>query len=133
MFNIMNIIILLIIIVGGIFLQIFLSKKENKWLGLILPIITLTFSLIAVLGVSIYSTQKATVQQISQDEDGTLIEETVIEQPNNLNTGETILQVIIVFVLYNIPTMIFLAIYFACREKIKRHSMLDKMNIQDLE
>lgn len=66
MFNIMNIIILLIIIVGGIFLQIFLSKKENKWLGLILPIITLTFSL-------------------------------------------------------------------SCREKIKRHSMLDKMNIQDWE
>lgn len=133
MFNIMNIIILLVLIVGGIFLQIFLSKKENKWLGLILPIITLTFSLIAVLGVSTYSTQTATVQQISQDEEGTLIEETVIEEPNNLNIGETILQVIIIFVLYNIPTMILLAIYFACREKIKRHSMLDKMNIQDLE
>lgn len=133
MFNIMNIIILLVLIVGGIFLQIFLSKKENKWLGLILPIITLTFSLIAVLGVSTYSTQTATVQQTSQDEEGTLIEETVIEEPNNLNIGETIFQVIIVFVLYNIPTLILLAIYFACREKIKRHSMLDKMNIQDLE
>lgn len=33
----------------------------------------------------------------------------------------------------NIPTIILLGIYFACREKMELRSQLDKMNIQDLE
>ena len=32
-------IIFLAVVIGVIWLQIFLSKKDNKWLGLILPIV----------------------------------------------------------------------------------------------
>lgn len=33
----------------------------------------------------------------------------------------------------NIPTIFLFGIYFACREKMKFLSQLNKMNIQDLE
>lgn len=134
MFNIISIGVCLVVIVGGICLQIFLSKKQNKWLGLILPIIVLMFSLIAVLSMPAFSTQgELAMQEISSD--GTVIEETIVSQQNEPieSIGTTIFHIIIVFVLYNIPTAILLVIYFACRERIKKHSLLDKMNIQDLE
>lgn len=35
-------------------------------------------------------------------------------------------------ILGNIPTVILLAIYFACREKFRKRSELDKMHINDL-
>jgi predicted RND superfamily exporter protein len=98
---------LLIIFLGGIIiLQVFLSKRENKWLGLILPIISIMFSILTVLGLAFYGNQ---------------------------STVEIIFQLIMVFLLSNIPTIILLAIYFACREKFKKNRELDKMNIQDLE
>jgi len=42
-----------LIFIAFIFLQIFLSKKDNKWVGLILPIITFCFSLIIVLSIAL--------------------------------------------------------------------------------
>ncbi|RCX16347.1 hypothetical protein DFR58_11192 [Anaerobacterium chartisolvens] len=97
---------LLFIIGGGICLQVFLSRKNNKWLGLMLPIISFCFSLVIVLGFIAY----------------------------NGMTGHEVLQ-LIAFTLFisNIPTVILIVIYFACREKLKRKKELDKMNIQDLE
>lgn len=115
-----NVIILIIMIVAGIFLQIFLSKKQNKWWGLILPLICLIFSLIAVLSIPAYFHQEElTLQQISSD--GTVMEEAVMEHPGIPveNIGTTVLKVIVVFLLYNIPTAILSAIYLTYREKIK--------------
>ena len=43
----------LIVFAGLIILQIFLSKRDNKWVGLILPIITFLFSLVIVLSVAL--------------------------------------------------------------------------------
>ncbi len=127
--------IFLVILVGGIFLQIFLSKRQNKWYGLILPLICFMFSLIAVLGSSTFTTVtgEAGLQQLAPD--GTVIHETVEVQniAENSTVAATIVQMVVIFALYNIPTAILLVIYFACREKIKKHSALDKMNIQDLE
>ena len=40
---------------------------------------------------------------------------------------------LIVFLLYNIPTLVLLVIYFACRGKYRRRREIDKMNAQDLE
>ncbi len=127
-------IIFLAIIIGCIFLQIFLSKKQNKWFGLILPLICLMFSLIAVLGsTAFFMSGELSLQQLAPD--GTVIEEIVEVQDigESSDIGATIVQMVVVFALYNIPTAILLVIYFACREKIKKRSALDKMNIQDLE
>jgi len=101
-----NSLILLVFIGGGIWLQIFLSKKESKWFGLILPFITFAYSLLMVFSIAMY--------------DGM--------------TGWDIFGLIAsTFFISNIPTIILLAIYFGCREKIKRKKALEKMNIQDLE
>ena len=96
--------IVLIVAVGVLWLQFFLSKKSSKWLGLILPIITFAFSLLYVL--------------------------------NIMDTGslwQNMILIVSTLLLSNIPTIILLAIYFACREKLKRKAQLEKMNIQDLE
>lgn len=94
-----------IIILGIIILQMFLSRKENKWLGLILPTINTICSIMAVLGLALY--EKETITQI-------------------------VIKCSIVFLMYNIPTMILLLIHFLCREKFKKNKEIEKMNIQDL-
>lgn len=45
---------------------------------------------------------------------------------------EVIIQTIFALVLFNIPTFILIAIYFACREKVKKSNEIEKMNKQDL-
>ncbi|MGE4485377.1 MAG: hypothetical protein AB7C97_09750 [Oscillospiraceae bacterium] len=99
-----NIITFLLMVPGAILLQWFLSKRSCKWLGLILPIVSFAFSLLFVLNIA---------------DTGSLWQNIVL-------TVSTLL-------LSNIPTIIFLAIYFACRQKIKRNAQIKKMNIQDLE
>jgi predicted RND superfamily exporter protein len=95
----------IIFLIGIVILQIFLSKRENKWFGLILPIINIIYSIMAVLGLAAFMGQAI---------------------------GEIIMALIMVFLVTNISTVILLAIYFACREKFKKKKELDKMNIQDL-
>lgn len=106
----MNIMILLIIPlfliigVGAIFLQIFLSRRENKWYGLILPGLSLLVSLLYCINIM------AT---------GDMLQDTIL--------------IFTTFTLANIPTFIFLVIYFICRKGIKKRENIDKMKIHDLE
>jgi len=95
----------IIFLVGPILLQIFLSKSKNKWLGLILPAINFLLSIIAVLGMAFF--EKPSIAQI-------------------------IMQATMLFLAWNIPTAILIAIYYLCREKFKKKKEIDKMNIQDL-
>lgn len=44
-----------------------------------------------------------------------------------------ILSALYIFVLYNIPTVLLLGIYSACRGKRKKNREIEKMNIQDLQ
>lgn len=78
------------------------------------------FSLIAVLGSTVYfMIGESSLQQLAPD--GTVIEETVEMQDigGSLDIATTIVQMVVIFALYNIPTAILFVIYFACREKIK--------------
>jgi len=99
----------LVIFTGLVFLQIFLSKMQSKWPGLILPGCSMFFSLIGVLGFSLYAITGAGV----------------------------IFGVIAIFVLFNIPTLILLMIYMIIRNSkkdlFKKNQEIQKMNIQDLE
>lgn len=133
MFYMLNLLLLLVFGIGGVVFQIFLAKRKNKWFGLILPAICLLFSIIAVLSLSIYTSKEITLQQVAPD--GTVIEEQIIEKSKEpiVKKGPSIFQILAVFLLYNIPTAILLIIYFACRENIRKNSLLAKMNIQDLE
>lgn len=86
-------------------LQVFFSKKENKWLGLILPAIFFVYSLLMVLNVAVF---------------------------DDMSGWDVFSMLASTFLLSNIPTLILLGIYFAYRGKIKRNDELNKMNIQDL-
>jgi len=90
---------------GIVFLQIFLSKRESKWPGLILPIISFIVALLFPLNMAM---------------------------PSEGVTGSFIWEMIVVFLLGNIPTVILLGIYFGCRGKRRHKKQLEKMNIQDL-
>ena len=95
-------IVFLVLIVGGVALQIFLSRRKSKWLGLILPLLTFLYALALTLNVT--STDGAFPW-------GALLA---------------------AFLLGNIPTLVLLAIYWAAREKFRVRDQSDKMNIDDL-
>lgn len=101
----MRALVVLLFIVGVVVLQVFLSKRESKLVGLVLPIIAFLFSLLYPLNMFV---------------------------PSEGVTAGFIVQMILVWLLANIPTAVLLAIYFGCREKQRRNKQLEKMNIQDL-
>ena len=89
-------------LIGLVVLQVFLSKRESKWPGLILPLLSLLISLLLVLNVTVHN--------------------------GEFPWGPILASLI----LGNIPTALLLVIYFACREKLRKRSELDKMQINDL-
>lgn len=101
---------LVLIIAGIVWLQVFLSKKENKWLGLLLPLMCVLISLSAALGLAYFAPVEST-------------------QSN----GSMIFTAVYVFVLFNIPTAILIAIYAGNRNKRKKNSEIEIMRIKDLD
>ena len=95
------IILMLALLVGVPVLQVFLSRRENQWLGL-LPMLTFLYSLVMVCSVTAYE--------------------------GGIPWGPILASLI----LGNIPTAVLLVIYFACREKFRRRSEVDKTRIEDL-
>lgn len=127
----MKFLVFVLFIVGLIYLQIRLSKMKNKWFGLIIPAIFFIFSLLGVFNIAAFSSfTKETVNTI--DENGVVIAKQVIEN-SSINVPSLIFTAVIILLLYNIPTAIFLGIYAISRDKIEKNSELEKMNIQDLE
>lgn len=93
----------LILFIGIVFLQILLSRSENKWVGLVLPILSFLVSLI-------YPLNMATYTAISIN----------------------IVNIILALLVTNIPTLILLFVYFVYRKKQNKKKQIEKMNIQDL-
>lgn len=104
-FPVLEAIFVLLLLAGIVVLQVFLSKRPSKWPGLILPVFAFLFSLIYPLNMAV--------------SDGDLM--------------SFVLQLLIVWLVGNIPTFLLLLIYFGCREKQRRKKQMDKMNIQDLD
>ncbi|EHF05760.1 hypothetical protein HMPREF1020_02287 [Clostridium sp. 7_3_54FAA] len=126
-------IIVILLFYGGIlWLQFFLSRKPNRWLGLILPLISFLFSLQALLGIAAYSTVRTSVNTIMENGTSYTTEDVVVP-PEKKDTGQLIATAVSVFIEYNIPTVILLGIYAGCRSRRKKNMELEKMNIQDLE
>ena len=97
-----TIIFLLVLLVGVPLLQIFLSRRESKWPGLILPLLTFLYALVMALSAPPYN--------------------------GGIPWGPLLASLL----LGNLPTVILLAISAACREKFHKRSELDKMQIKDL-
>lgn len=95
----------LVFLGGAVLLQVWLSRRERRWPGLVLPALTFLGS----LGYPLFMAVPA---------DGV--------------TVGFAAQMVLVWLLANIPTMVLLAIYFICREEKRRKKQLERMNIQDL-
>jgi hypothetical protein len=121
-----SLVFLLAVAAGAIALQIFLSNKESRWPGFILPILSFGYSLMGLLAVAGFSVQTG---GSTHAVNGVIVEQTAAQ------TGEWPAMIGIaayVFALCNIPTAVLLAIYAACRDKRKRRRDLEKMSVQDL-
>ena len=91
--------------VGMLALQAALARMESRWPGLVLPLITFLRSVLTPIG--------------------------MVSSAGG-PTADFVLQVLLMWLLSNIPTAVLLAIYFACRTRQRRKKQLEKMNIQDL-
>lgn len=103
--NVIGLIFLIALIVGAVFLQIFLSRRASPLPGLTLPVLFGLLSLIFPLNVAV---------------------------PSSGVTGELVMLMVVVLLLANIPTALFLAVYFAVRGKERKKKQMEKLNIQDL-
>ncbi|MCL2397891.1 MAG: hypothetical protein FWC93_07505 [Defluviitaleaceae bacterium] len=119
------------IFVGTVVLQIYLSRKDSKWLGLLLPLITFGFSLIAVIGMAAYV--EIGPLTMSQFIDGELVTTIISGSGSREAIPGAIAGVFYTFLLMNIPTAILLVIYRATRSKRNRLREVEKMSLQDLE
>ena len=100
-----TLLVFLILIGGGVLLQIYLSRRQSRWPGLVLPGLTFLYSLLMVLGVAAFDT---------------------------LGGGFPWGPILACLIWGNIPTLALLAIYWAAREKFRVQSQMDKMKINDL-
>lgn len=127
-----KLLILLLLTVGIVWLQIFLSRKQNKWAGLVIPFICFLVSIIFVFSLPSY--KYSTITNVTKTFEGAnVVQETSQLPAVKPSVGEILTLAVPVFIYTNIPTLIFLGIYFAFREKRKINLELEKMNIQDLE
>ena len=93
----------LLLLVGGVLLQIFLSRRESRWPGLILPLMTFLCSWLGPLNVA-----------------------------DTGSVSRNVLLVAVTLLAGNIPTLVLLAIYWAAREKYRVRDQMEKMGKQDI-
>lgn len=94
---------LLAVLAGCVLLQIFLAKRESRWPGLILPLLTFLLSLLGPLSIR-----------------------------DTGSVSQNILLILVTLLAGNIPTLILLAVYWAAREKRRTKDQIEKMKIDDL-
>lgn len=125
---VIGLVVLVVMLFAFIFLQVFLSKKENKWLGLILPSLTFIYSLITVFSHDFFTKSTSVVT----NSNGEVINETTTITGSD-HFLEAMTTIVPMFVMTNIPTLIFLFIYYINRKKFIQREQLNRMTIQDLE
>ncbi len=150
MLNIINILLFGAIFAVIIVLQIKLSKKEAVMPGLIIPIISFVLSIIITVASCLLTfnvfTEAGETEVYYEDEvvvsytdDAEYIEEDieeVIEYEKNEEEGYGLgLAFIPVVIFANLPTMLYLALYFIfhpTKKRLAKKAELDKMSISDL-
>ncbi len=127
-FQIFNTFILILLVtIPFAFLEIYLAKKPNKWLGLILPILSFTKASIATFFIVL---NLYTFNMFANTHNTARIHSSI--EPSPMFNASPILVGIVVFVLLNIPTLIYFIIYNIFHKKIQNRVEIDKMRIRDL-
>ena len=132
-------------------LQVWLCKRKNRWLGLILPGLSLLFSLVMVLSIAAFGrlggggslvvTENGQVVEKTETKDGITTvydgEGNIIEQYRDYSdqrgtASETALLTGAIFLVNNIPTIVLGGIWLHYKNRRDFQEEIKKMNIQDL-
>ena len=100
----LRLILFILLMAGVVLLEMYLSRKPSRWPGLVLPITAFVISLIYPLNMANLGGDMAAL----------------------------IAQVLLVWLLANIPTFVLLAIYFAARRRMRRTREQNRMSAKDL-
>ena len=141
---------------GAVILQIYLSKKESKWPGLILPAVAFGITFIPFMAFLLYGIVRTTTSVTSHD---ILVAERVeiqrieaerYEAYHRITGNEPLVPVrthylhaqgtirasaalvFFWFLVSTVPTAILLIIYAVCRSKRRNLLALNRMSLQDL-
>ncbi|WP_295250675.1 hypothetical protein [uncultured Catenibacterium sp.] len=122
-----------IIIIAIIRLQIFLSKKDNKLFGLIIPIVIFASSLIFTFGF-IPTHNKIETTQSVMTETGEVVESSSDKKTSVALVDHSLTTTSIVYTIVSINAVNFvmLGIYFYCRHKKNTHIELKRMKANEL-
>ena len=118
-----------------IVLQVWLCKK-GKWLGVILPGLSLLMSLLLVFSLSAFQTVGTTGELTVIDANGQIIQQEHHGERNGEHSGMTpgaMGAVAGMFLVCNIPTVIFGGIWLHFKNRRDFQEDLNKMRLEDLE
>ena len=114
--TIITLLIFLLLCAGVVWLQLWLSRRPQRFPGLVLPILSFAVSLIAAFGLTIFRLMPQAANMAAA----------VSERPSWA-------AIVLTVVLYNVPTFVLLLIYAACRHRRRGvRSQMEKMRIDDL-
>ena len=116
-------------------LQVWLCRKSAR-LGLILPVLSLLLSVVLVFSLVVLQRATASGTLTVTDERGQAVQQEVWEEENlsgGAPVGETIAAAVVVFLVTNIPTVVFGGIWLHYKGREDTRADLRRMRVQDLE
>ena len=117
--TIVSLIFLIAFVAAMIILQVYLSRRESKLPGLVLPAITFLGELFILLNV---------VTNVVM----TSVADNAVGGVDSYSVFVTVLNTVLTLLVISMPTIVLLVIYFLCRRRMNRKKQIEKMNIQDL-
>lgn len=113
--SVLSIFFCLAIISIVLYLQVKLSTKDNKYLGLILPFVSFAMAAMMTYGFSSFN--------------GIIYP---VENTRSVMNKPEVIPIILLLLVTNIPTAILSGIYYSERSKKKIRKEIEKMRIEDL-
>ena len=121
---------LLLPVALAVALQVWLCKRRSRWLGLILPGMTLLASLLILLSMAAFTQVGAS--EVVYDEHGAVVEEHHAEHWEAF-TGAELGAAGGVFLVANIPTVVLGGIWLHYKNRRDLREEMKRMDLQDLE
>jgi len=126
------------LIAGVVVLQIYLSKQESKWPGLILPLCGLGVFVLIIVSTILYMPASHTTTTSHMIDAGGQLWAVHYDMPSTAAVMDSsfainlIFQAINLFLLFAVPIGVLLVIYKVVRSKQSKKRDVEKMTIQDL-
>ena len=111
-------------------LQVWLCRQRARWLGLILPVLSLACSLLLVVSLAAFTRVSGTLTVY--DSQGNVVQEEQVE-PGRQPVAGALAGTAVVFLVANIPTVVFGGIWLNSKTRRDLQDELKKMDLRDLE